>query len=397
MKEQIRKLIINIDNNQNHKYSTQRDPSEFLTYLTNILNETYYNLYYFENYAVITKPKKKPMDPNIDDIEPVIKQKMQIRGDVNNIEELIKLIELHPKVENLEYDLTNMENLYLIKDDLIELNNMIGMRQLKNQILDQILYFSQGLHKFSNDFLHTVIYGAPGTGKTEIAKIMGKIYSKLGILKKGIFKKATRSDFVAGYLGQTAIKTKELIESCLGGVLFIDEAYALGNPEKKDSFAKEALDTLCEALSDHKNELMVIIAGYEEELDTCFFDYNQGLESRFIWRFKTDKYTANDLKQIFLKMIGDAKWKIDESIFPEDWFEIKMSYFRYYGRDMETLFTKIKIAHGKRIFGKESSLKTILTLEDLDNGFNNFIDNEKMKKRKEKLETQSTIYKNLYI
>ena len=84
----------------------------------------------------------------------------------------------------------------------------------------------------SGDFMHTVIYGPPGTGKTEIAKIIGKIYCKMGILKKGTFKKVTRSDLIAGYLGQTALKTKDVINECLDGVLFIDEAYSLGNIEK---------------------------------------------------------------------------------------------------------------------------------------------------------------------
>ncbi|NBR98478.1 MAG: AAA family ATPase, partial [Betaproteobacteria bacterium] len=113
-----------------------------------------------------------------------------------------------------------------------------------------------------------------GTGKTEIAKIIGQIFSKLGILKKGTFRKVTRSDLIAGYLGQTAIKTNDVINDCLGGVLFIDEAYSLGNSEKKDSFSKECIDTLCEALSNHKDNFMVIIAGYENELKECFFNYN---------------------------------------------------------------------------------------------------------------------------
>ena len=86
--------------------------------------------------------------------------------------------------------------------------------------------------------MHTVIYGPPGTGKTEIAKIIGRIFSRLGILTKGTFRKVTRADLIAGYLGQTAIKTKDVIKECLGGVLFIDEAYALGNSEKRDSFCQ---------------------------------------------------------------------------------------------------------------------------------------------------------------
>mgnify|MGYP003349594333 CR=1 FL=1 len=114
--------------------------------------------------------------------------------------------------------------------------------------------------------MHTVIYGPPGSGKTEVAKIIGRIFSNLGILNKKIFKKVSRNDLVAGYLGQTAIKTKDMIKASLGGVLFIDEAYSLGNSEKRDSFAKECVDTLCEALSEHKHNWMVIIAGYEKDL-----------------------------------------------------------------------------------------------------------------------------------
>jgi SpoVK/Ycf46/Vps4 family AAA+-type ATPase len=134
-----------------------------------------------------------------------------------------------------------MKALHNIKEPLTELNNMIGMKDLKNNIVDQILYFVQELHKDTlskGDFMHTVIYGPPGTGKTEIAQMMGKIYSKLGILNKGTFKKVTRSDLIAGYLGQTALKTRDVIKEAMGGVLFIDEAYALGNSEKKDTFAK---------------------------------------------------------------------------------------------------------------------------------------------------------------
>ena len=163
--------------------------------------------------------------------------------------------------------------------------------------------------------MHTVIYGPPGTGKTEIAKIMGRIFSGVGVLKRNKFKKATRVDLIAGYLGQTAIKTNDVINECLGGVLFIDEAYALGNDEKRDSFSKECIDTLCEALSNHKDNLMVIIAGYEEDLKKCFFAYNKGLDSRFPWRFQTDDYTPKELNLIFQKKIADADWKIKTTPF----------------------------------------------------------------------------------
>jgi nicotinamide riboside kinase len=237
------------------------------------------------------------------------------------------------------------------------------------------------------DFMHTVIYGPPGSGKTEVAKIIGRIFSNLGILNKKIFKKVSRNDLVAGYLGQTAIKTKDMIKASLGGVLFIDEAYSLGNSEKRDSFAKECVDTLCEALSEHKHNWMVIIAGYEKELHECFFSLNEGLNSRFTWRFKLDAYKPGELKSIYEKQVRDYGWTIatgSSSGLLESWFASRMDYFTTYGRDMETLFTKTKIAHSRRVFCLPVSEKKIITIDDLENGFKLFIENPEVKDRKDR-------------
>ena len=211
---------------------------------------------------------------------------------------------------------------------------------------------------------------------------MEKYFSNIGLLKNNRFRKVTRSDLIAGYLGQTAIKTRDVMRDCLGGVLFIDEAYALGNPEKRDSFAKECIDTLCEGLSDNKDTLMVIITGYEEDLNKCFFAYNQGLDSRFPWRFRTDDYDAHDLNLIFQKKTTDAGWSIKETM-EDSWFQEKIEYFKYFGRDMETLFSKTKIAHSRRVFCKSKNEKTKLTKLDLEKGFKMFIDNSEVKSRKD--------------
>ena len=326
-----------------------------------------------DNYEFQLYPDKKP----------ILKiEKINIEVKLNNLQDLIDLANKYPLKYNVEYNI-NMKAIHDIKKPVTKLNNMIGMSNLKSSVLDQIIYFIQNLHiandKFNGDFMHTVIAGPPGTGKTEIAKIMGEIFCNLGVLKKKVFKKATRSDLIAGYLGQTALKTKEMIKQCLGGVLFIDEAYALGNQEKRDSFAKECIDTLCEALSDHKTDLMVIIAGYENDLNKCFFSYNKGLDSRFTWRFKTDDYSAKELNLIFHKKIKDIGWKNNK--LKDNWFENKMEYFSYYGRDMETLLSKVKIAHSRRVFCLPDDEKKIITLEDLNNGYDMFMNNDEVKNR----------------
>jgi SpoVK/Ycf46/Vps4 family AAA+-type ATPase len=296
-----------------------------------------------------------------------------------------------------------MKALHNIKEPLQELNNMIGMTELKNNIVDQILYFVQELHKnksesgVTGDFMHTVIYGPPGTGKTEIAKMMGNIYSKIGILNKGTFKKVTRSDLIAGYLGQTAIKTRDVIKEALGGVLFIDEAYALGNTDKKDIFSKECIDTLCEGLSDNKENLMVIIAGYETELNDCFFNYNQGLDSRFTWRFKIDNYSSEDLYKIFVKKVKDIGWELhEESKITPDFFKKNYDYFKFFGRDIETVLAKTKIAHSKRVFCKADSEKKKITLKDLEKGFELYLKNDGIKKRKDSENMKKYIYSSIY-
>ena len=314
------------------------------------------------------------------------KKKVQISIEINHINDLLLLIDKYPLDKHIEYNI-NMNALHKIKQPLIELNNMIGMKNLKENIVDQIIFYIQNLHTLKsdikgNDFMHTVIYGSPGTGKTEIAKIIGSIFSKLGVLSKGTFKKVTRADLIAGYLGQTALKTRDVIKECLGGVLFIDEAYALGNEEKRDSFSKECIDTLCESLSDHKDDLMVIIAGYETDLNNCFFNYNQGLKSRFTWRFKTDDYSGEDLYNIFIKKVNDGGWYLSEnSEIDVKWFKQNKNIFKFYGRDIETLFAKTKIAHSRRVFCLETSLKKYLTIKDLDKGLELYLKNDNLNEK----------------
>jgi len=316
-------------------------------------------------------------------VEPIIKTKIQIDVEINTLSDLLDIIEKYECKPDIEYNI-DVKLLHNIKCELQQLNNMIGMDNMKKSVLDQLIYFMQDLHvnKKTSEYKHTVIAGPPGTGKTEVAKIIGAMYSKVGILKKNHFKKVTRSDLIAGYLGQTAIKTRKVIDECIGGVLFIDEAYSLANETDSDIFSKECIDTLCEALSDQKDNLMVIIAGYETELQNTFFKANRGLDSRFMWRFVMDEYTHKEMMAIFKKKVSEEGWEfLEENTLNEQWFREKKDSFKNFGRDMEQLLSCVKIKHGRRIYGKSADMKKKITTDDLNNGYLLFQQNQKKEKK----------------
>lgn len=294
---------------------------------------------------------------------------------VNTLDDLISITNKYTYDKLVKYNI-DLKTLHNIKDELIALNNMIGMKDLKSNVLNQILYFIQNLHVYNkeSDYKHTVLYGPPGTGKTEVAEIIGKMYSKMGVLKKNIFRKVNRSDLIAGYLGQTALKTTDVINSCLGGCLFIDEVYSLGSDE---SYSKECIDTLNECLSRHKNNLMVIIAGYEEEIKHHFFGANKGLESRFIWRFHIEPYNSEELYKIFCKKVNNIEWSLQTDINVK-WFEKNREHFKYYGRDIEMFLSHVKVYHSRRIFGNPDEQKKV-GICDLNGGLSTFLKHKEKK------------------
>ena len=387
-----------LDNYNNKPYFSQQDKCNFDYIINNnycnkecsILSENTIAPYQVTNNSStiihdLTNYEKwqNENETNVDADSTILvpKNKKCIDIHVNTLDDLVKIIETNQHEDDTEYNI-DLKMLHNIHNELNELNNMIGMSSIKESILYQILYFIQKLHinGTSQDYKHTVIYGPPGPGKTEVAKIIGKMYSKMGILKKNIFKKVTRNDLVAGYLGQTAIKTKAVIDECKDGVLFIDEAYSLATGDKQDSFSKECVDTLCESLSDNKDNLMVIIAGYENEINEKLFTMNQGLSSRFIWRFTTDKYTSKELSKIFVKKLKLCEWKHEiEEVVLEKWFKTNTKEFEYFGRDIELLVTYVKITHGKRVYGNSNETKKKITIEDLNDGLALLIRNKKVK------------------
>lgn len=273
---------------------------------------------------------------------------------INSIKDIISLKNDKYKFDFLKDDKFN--KLYNLIPCLEKLNNIIGMDNIKDSIYKSICYFIHGLNN-NEELHHVIITGPPGVGKTTIAKIIGEIYLKLGFLENDTFITARRSDLIAKYLGQTAIKTQEVIDKASGGVLFIDEVYSLGNNEKRDSFSKECIDTINQNMTRLDHPWLLIIAGYKEEVTKSFLSYNPGLERRFTVRLNIEGYTAEELLQILLKFIKDENWNIDKDAIIVDDIKTNLNKFKFFAGDMRKLFQISKQNYSIRRMTTSTDLK----------------------------------------
>lgn len=345
--------------------------------------KTIFNLF-GENLPTSDNDKKASSEPLIINThhnstiitDSLVKQVSPILLNINNINDIIRLqsiININDLIELKKHH--KFRILYDSIEPLIELNQMIGLDEIKKDIFRHICYFSNELNT-DHDLMHVVITGPPGVGKSEIGKIIGKLYTKLGFLSNGTFKSFKRSDLIAEYLGQTAIKTQKAIDSCIGGVMFIDEAYSLGNNELRDSFSKECLDTLNRNLTENGNKFLCIIAGYDEDITRCFFGYNKGLERRFNIRYHIKGYNSDELFKIFNKKLG--KWKVSDPEYVKKLFDKNHeNCFKYFGGDVDTLLSKIKFEYAVRNIKEPLNSDFILSNSDIDNGFEEFTKNRK--------------------
>ncbi|AIS52453.1 stage V sporulation protein K [Thermoanaerobacter kivui] len=216
-------------------------------------------------------------------------------------------------VENFQ----QIDNKALQEEALKELNSLIGLNKVKEIIRElyalsqlQIRRKKEGL---STDpiVLHMIFKGNPGTGKTTVARILGKLLKSIGVLEKGHVVEVERADLVGEYIGHTAHRVRENVKKALGGILFVDEAYSLARGGEKD-FGKEAIDTLVKEMEDNRNKFILILAGYKHEME-YFLSTNPGLHSRFPIQIDFPDYTVDELLQIAEVMVKSRQYKLTES------------------------------------------------------------------------------------
>ena len=262
-----------------------------------------------------------------------------------------------------------------MKDLLAELDGYIGLQTVKEEVHNLINMASVYQLRRQHDLpttdmsLHLVFTGNPGTGKTMMARMMARIYRSLDILSRGQLVEVDRSGLVAGYVGQTAIKTQKVIEKAMGGVLFIDEAYAL-NGRSENDFGQEAIDTILKAMEDHRDDLVVIVAGYTDLMDR-FIHSNPGLESRFNRFLLFDDYTTDEMVEIFRMQCKKGCYQLTEEAQPliRDYIAEESADDSFgNARGVRNLFEHILVAQNNRLAAMENVTRedlTVITADDV--------------------------------
>ncbi len=283
--------------------------------------------------------------------------------------------EIRAKAQAIEADRETKEP---EKSGMEELEELVGLETIKHDVKELVALVK--VRKIREEkgmkpvpvSLHLVFSGNPGTGKTTVARILAKLYKEIGILETGQLVETDRSGLVAGYVGQTAIKTREKINEAMGGVLFIDEAYALNS--EGENYGQESIDTILKAMEDYRDKFIVIVAGYTQLMKE-FVESNPGLKSRFNKFFEFPDYTVDELQAIFKLQCDKYQYKLteeaesairDEIIFRES---TRGENFAN-AREVRNLFEKIITNQAARVAdmeGVDEETLSLITIHDLEN------------------------------